>query len=402
MSDNKLYAGAAKCDISPDEEMLPLPFVESITLDFVKDRIFVRTLYLECNGEELIIMTFDMGEVPYPEETRSYIQEITGLSKKTIFLAGTHTHNTPFMGYHLMPVEKERETQYRRYYEKIKRALKTVITKAKEDKCQAQIGFGKGNSYINVNRDELIGDKAEVGNNYERPSDKTVRLIRVETIEHKLIALLVNYAVHGVFLNGNFVNDKIGISGDIPGQTSQMLEEKLGGVTLWTSGAAGDQNPRVMTNYGYVEESGTMKTKCVGEGAYYILNSLVEEHVRDILKANANIKCKEGTYAIQAFEEEVFVDGVVGDPVPYQLSLLKIDDINILGINAEVVTSIGEAIRDTINKENTILITHAQGSIGYVCDDWQYEYQSFETGMAAAKRGAAEPAFAEAFSEMVK
>ena len=76
---------------------------------------------------------------------------------------------------------------------------------------------------------QITHGKAEIGNNYERPSDKTLNLIRVETLDNELIALLINYAVHGVFLNGNFVDDKLCISGDIPGQTSAMLEEKLGG-----------------------------------------------------------------------------------------------------------------------------------------------------------------------------
>ena len=49
-----------------------------------------------------------------------------------------------------------------------------------------------------------------------------------------------NYAVHGV-ITGNLDM----ISGDIPGAASRYVEESLGddAVALWTSGAAGDQNP---------------------------------------------------------------------------------------------------------------------------------------------------------------
>lgn len=400
---HKLLAGASKCSITPDDTLLPMPFVGPVTFDFIKDSIFVRALYLENPETKLLIMTFDLGEVPYPEETRAYIQEITGLPKETIFLAGTHTHETPFMSTASdMLMEDSQKEIYHRYFEQIKDAIKKAITDAMGMKCPARLGFGKGSSYINVNRDEPIDGKAEVGNNYERPSDKTLRLMRIEALDGKLIALLINYAVHGVLLNGNFVNDKLYISGDIPGQASTMLEAKLGGIALWTSAAAGDQNPRVMTNFGYINFPEDLRTKCVGEGAFYLLDSLVSEHVRDIIKVNNQISCVEESPEIKALDETVFVEGAQGQPVPYELFLVKIGNTNLLGINAEVVTSIGAAICHTSKAENTLLITHVLGSAGYVCDDWQYQYQSFETGMAAAKQGAAEPAFVNAFTEMQK
>lgn len=402
MNEKRLLAGAAKREITPDQDLLPLPFAGPVSLDFVKDRIYVRALSLESAGNKILIMTFDMGEVPYPKEMRGFIQELTGLPEEAIFLAGTHTHETPFMGFGQMPAESKKEMLHRRYFEKIKEAAREAVLEAEKSKCEAKIGLGKGNSYINVNRDEIVEGKAAVGNNYERPSDKTLCVIRVETMENKLVALLVNYAVHGVFLNGNFVDGKLCISGDIPGQTSALLEEKLGGVALWTSGAAGDQNPRVLTNFGFADESGSLKTKCVGEGAYYIFDSLVEEHVRDILKVNDSIKCEQTEQEIQAFERTVPVEGREEQPVPYLISMLQIGGIHILGINAEVATTIGEAIRNTSDAVHTILVTHVQGSMGYVCDDWQYEHQTFETGMAAAKKGAAEPAFTKAFLELME
>ena len=109
-----------------------------------------------------------------------------------------------------------------------------------------------------------------------------------------------------------------------------------------------------MTNLGYVEDSGMMRTKCVGEGAYYIFDSLVGEHVRDIIKVNEHVICVDREHSIQALKKEVFVKGVAGQQVPYQLSLLRIDEMNLMGINAEVATKIGEAIRNTSDEKNTM------------------------------------------------
>lgn len=78
------------------------------------------------------------------------------------------------------------------------------------------------------------------GPNPDGTSNKTVAVVRFETLAGEPIAVYYNYAVHAV-LTGTLDL----ISGDIPGSTSRYIEESLGGnvVALFASGAAGDQNP---------------------------------------------------------------------------------------------------------------------------------------------------------------
>jgi len=60
------------------------------------------------------------------------------------------------------------------------------------------------------------------------------------------IAVYANYAVHGVVMYLAHTQDgHIQITGDLPGATSNYVEDRLENnmVALWTSGAAGDQNP---------------------------------------------------------------------------------------------------------------------------------------------------------------
>jgi hypothetical protein len=106
----------------------------------------------------------------------------------------------------------------------------------------ARVAWGTGVSFINVNRDRVDPktNRWWEGPNYQGTSDKTVAVVRIETPAGKPIAVYYNYAVHGV-ITGTLDM----ISGDIPGAASRYLEESLGedAVALWTSGAAGDQNP---------------------------------------------------------------------------------------------------------------------------------------------------------------
>ena len=70
------------------------------------------------------------------------------------------------------------------------------------------------------------------------------------------------------------------------------------------------------------------------------------------------------------------------------------------GISAEVVTIVGENVRKVSDAEHTIMITHAQGCMGYVPDDWEYEHQSFVAGSSLIEKGCAEPVFIRGFEEM--
>lgn len=399
---NKFYAGAAKRDITPTAQQMPYSLLGPLCFQFVHDSLSVRALYLENGDEKAMIVTYDLPLVPYGETMRQHIAELTGLPKASVMVAATHNHNAPYM---LAPMfgEDENGKKQKSYSELVMKSTDEAVKAAVAAKQEARLGFGRGKSYINVNRDEVMEDgKAVVGNNYERPSDKSLYVLRIEKPDGTPISLLVNYACHAVFMNGNNIDGKFYISSDIPGNTSTRLEKQLGGVVLWTSNAAGDQNPRIMTNFGADENKKTLLPKCIGAGADVIFDALVNEHVRDILKVNKTIKCEEVAPAIKGIDHPTEVQGRTDKPVTYDLSMLRLGDINILGINAEVCTSIGAACVATSDKANTILITHCNGYMTYVSDNWMWDHQSFEVGGSLSARGAAEPAFVAAFKEMMK
>ena len=132
---NTLMAGAARMDITPAEELLPLPFVGPISFQFIADRIHVRALYIENLQENTLLVAFDMGEVPYPQETVEFINEISNIRNENIFLTATHTHETPFIGWPLMPADVETEAKYRKWYEQIKNAVREAVLEAISSRC---------------------------------------------------------------------------------------------------------------------------------------------------------------------------------------------------------------------------------------------------------------------------
>jgi hypothetical protein len=395
-------AGAAKGDISPSANLMPMPLLSVFKFDRVVDRVYARVLAMSNGVQQSLFITLDMTLVPDAEATLDFLSDKTGIPKRNIFISATHTHGVTPVSLidYVNPVDQMKVDDW---YEQIKTTLLATVREAQLSMSPARYGYGTGQSNVNVNRDVLDGDKAVLGSNFDRPSDKTIKIVRFEDLSGNLIALIVNYAVHGVVLNGLMDGLRTPMSGDLPGKTSEKLEAKLdGAVVLWSSGPAGDQNPRLMTQYGGPVEEGKPTQRNLGVAGYNVLEYLSDEHVRDILKAIELIRANRTNPNFYSSETISHVKSKDNEDIsiPYTLRLFVIGDIAFQGISAEIVTSIGRKIVDTSPYEDTILVTLANGYQGYVADDWEYEHDAFEVDNSAAAKGQAQKEFLKDFEEM--
>jgi neutral ceramidase len=89
------------------------------------------------------------------------------------------------------------------------------------------------------------------------------------------------------------------------------------------------------------------------------------------------------------------------DPVPIRLSLLAINDITFAGVSGELLTNIGTRLKAESPLARTIVVTHCNGSSGYIPDDAAYDQVSFEITATRLKRGYAEQAIVSGFAEMM-
>ena len=124
------------------------------------------------------------------------------------------------------------------------RAIEEIAkVKTAYDKMEpAKVGFGSGVSYLNVKRDLFDAERGTwwEGPDYDGKSDKTVAVMYFQSMEGKPLAVLYNYAMHAV-ITGNLDM----VSQDFPGKSEAYIESRFGDdfVAMFTSGAAGDQNP---------------------------------------------------------------------------------------------------------------------------------------------------------------
>jgi hypothetical protein len=216
-----LRVGAAKVDVTPPERELPR------NSQGILDRLFARAIVLDNGAARAALISVDAGAIPDPlwQTVSRQLQAELQIPPANVLLTATHTHSA---GGGRGPD----------YAQKIVESVRL----ARQRLAPARVGYGTGVSYINVNR-QIIDPRTHrwwEGPNYEGPSDKTVAVMKFETLGGEPIAVYYNYAVHAV-LAGQLDQ----ISADIPGAASRYVEDSFDDriVALWSSGAAGDQNP---------------------------------------------------------------------------------------------------------------------------------------------------------------
>ena len=90
------------------------------------------------------------------------------------------------------------------------------------------------------------------------------------------------------------------------------------------------------------------------------------------------------------------------DPVSIRLSLLMMNDIVLAGVSGEVLTMIHEHLKRESPFSRTVMVTHANGSSGYIPDDAAFDQVSYEITTSRLRPGCAENAIVNRFLELME
>lgn len=408
-----IKVGAAKINITPSAKELPANFLG------VNDSIYSRAIVIDNGTTSAALISVEIGMFRDNNwvNITQHIEKVLGIPASNILLTVTHTHSVPFsMG-----------------GEKLEQKIFESVKLAKLKLQPARVGYGTGVSYINVNRN-IIDPKTRMwweGPNYDGPTDKTVAVVSFEDLDGIPIAVYYNYAMHAV-LTGNLDL----ISGDAPGAASRYIEDSYNNkiVALWSTGCEGDQNPiyfqqtfdlrdirikdyarrgedisnamppggtgldrsdptvaRLMTEQREITKSmGVM----LGEEVKHVMRSIDRPESTATIAAAQKIVSFPGrtrTNQGRAGYEGTYVDG---DSVKLRLGVLRINDIILGTINAEVFSLIAQQLKKESPYAHTIVVSLTNGSAnsGYIPNDAAFGYQSFEVLSSRCKPGYAERA----------
>ncbi len=393
-----LRAGAARVEITPAADAALATSGYGSRVDGHKkihDPLFVRALVLNDGANTVAIFSFDMLFVT--EDFRARLTERiardNGIPADAILLAATHTHGAPSLG----PVKPEFESRRNQWRTTLEDRAAEAVRQAKAALVAARVGAGIGKAFVNTNRRARQASGGwGLGVNPEGPSDKTVGVIKVETLAGEPLAILINYAVHGTVMGPRNYE----ITGDLPGAAERFVEQSLGGnvVALWTSAASGDQN----AIYGPGNDFGQVAIlgRILGEEVVRVAAS-IRTSARAPLKASQRVvSCPGRKMTTDSKPHENRIAFADSEPVNIRLSLVQIGPIALAGVSGEVLTGIGEHLKRESPFSRTFMVTHANGASGYIPDDDAYAQVSYEIWVTKVKPGCAEKSIVNSFLEM--
>lgn len=397
---NSLMAGTAKINITP---RTPIPMSgyggRNDPFKGIHDDLFARAIVLGDGRNKAVIISMELIGVSntFWKDVTEALEKKTGIKKEFVLLSAVHNHDGPVTNVY----EEYDAPEVLAYIAELKEKMVKVTLEAIRNMAPVSLGVGKGECKMNINRRAQNG-KGEItlGLNPYGPCDHEVGVISVVDMAGKPLAVLMNWPCHAVVLGPrNYL-----ISGDWPGAASAYVEKSADGnfIAPVFVGASGNINPLYGPHIDFESNSDYAFGKdAIGE-------DLGKESLRvakDLKTfSSATISASQRIITLPAKEKEKTSKLTPGssenDSLKVRLSVLKIGNIILTGVSGEVFNEISVKMRSQSPYAFTFMITHCNGSSGYLITDAAYSEGGYEANTTRAKSGA-EKAIVESLLSMI-
>lgn len=433
-------AGAGKVDITPAPDVMP----KARFYLGIRDHIYIRSIVVNNGITSAALISVDVSTVPQNLYSK-YIQLIekeTGIPSQNIVISPSHTHAAPRLSDSNAPSADPNLTLFAKNFEK---GIIESVKQAQSKLQPARIGYKTGTSYLNVNRDVIdpITRLWSQAPNYDGPSDKTVAVVKLETLTGEPIAVYYNYGMHSNYMYMSGV-----LSAGVPGETMKYIEDYYKGkiIALWSMSASGDQNPRYLQpmqdverikselalSSGRAKDTGAANSVAGAGGVDDIVNidpailarqsqmivsmgQMMGEEVLRVMKYTLRTKSELGIFvsdttitcpgrkrtdAGREGQPGTYIDG---DPVKINLKLLMLGDIAFTVVNADMYTMIAQNLKKESPFNYTIVVNHSNGGAnsGYIPSDDAFGRNTFQVLNSNLKPGYAERGIINGFLDMM-
>jgi neutral ceramidase len=386
---SNLLAGTGKALIDPPPAQLPIRNNNDSPLVAIHDSLYARALVLQGKDSKAVIVVADviMMSDEFYEQAVARIAAACSVARDHVWLSATHVHTVPWsMG--------------NGYGEVVLAGLMNAVETAQQHLEPVRIAAGNGQAYINMNRDEASAGGFILGQDPEGPSDKTVRVVGFFRADGSPLAILANYAVHAVTL---YSSDTAGdhaamVSADIPGIADRFVDEHYGAqrtLTFWTSGAAGDQNPIMMSYHAEPGSDGKVQPSDLQAAGFMLTKRLGQALALQIIRVTDRLVPREAPTTLRAAQAVISCPAKLDPQTKHtvRISYLGIGAVDLVGISGEVTTLIDWHLRKRLGARSPLLLTLTNGYSGYLPDEASYARgNTFEVGKTQFAPGCVEAA----------
>jgi neutral ceramidase len=404
-----LTAGAGRATIDLPAELLPIDRFTTVL-----DPLEVRVLVLGEGDHRAAVAVLDQTSLFADNVTRiqSIVAKAARISPDAVMVVASHTFSAPHMFGAPPPGAAAGDpaelARAGRYAANAMAAVERAAADAAKGEGPATVSFGTVASQVNVNRNVETAEGWWLGADETGPSDKTLSVLRFTGIGGQPIAALVNYPVQSSIMDQTGApGGGKGVSADLAGNTVRRVEAKLGGVALFTTGAAGDQIPAYTARHNSYGADGRPSTVDLGNGGYPLV-ALQGERLGDAaLKAVKAAVPVKGVALARG-------DGVVSLPTQQRprdlaqlhpsrtyryvvngksdapFTVLAIGDVALVGVQVELNAATGAWIRAHSPYAHTVVATMVNGAAKYLPDASGYKAITYQAMNSSYAPGSAE------------
>jgi len=394
-----LRAGISKIDITPENPVRLYGYSSRKTLsEGVHDQLYARVVVFDNSGKRVVLVSSDLGSYGsgvFPTIQKSILEKFN-LDESELFLSAIHSHSSP-----VLSLNRERgDPNNILYTEVLIQKLLTVIGEAFNNLKPVQAGVGAGSSPVGSNRREMRPDGSiTLGRNPYGPADKEVLVMKLALPDGTPMGAIYDYATHATSLGPR----NMLISGDVLGISAQFTEKILGEEVISPvfAGASGDIDPwyRVLPGFntepGWIPEPVLLGT-LLGEEVVHVFRSIKEvSPVGEINTAFATLECprRKSTDNNKTTGEDQSAT------IPVNITAARVgDNVAFVGFNVEMLTEIGMEIKSGSPFKYTFVITHCNGSSGYLPPAELYKEGGYEVNSTRFEIGSAEMVIKQALS----
>jgi len=384
-------AGCAVVTITPPVGASLAGYFHDRVSDSVRDDLCAHALVLEHGGERLALVSCDLIciDAGVADPAKARIQEQTGIPPERVLICATHTHTGPEIrkGSVVPRMDEWVDTLPEKIAQAVNEAAEGMFTATlRPNRAQAD-GLAWNRLWRVTDGREVFG-RPEDAIGPAGPTDPELVTVGVVDEDNRLRAFVANFALHVDVIGGGSAKF---ISADWPGELKRAIQGVYGEevVTVFLQGTCGDINhwphdpthlptggPQKATQIGralagaamYSTERAEPLSELSLAGAIEVVP--IPYYTRDekLLAEVAGLKQQESLgdferYLVKRTEEWPY-DGQLAD-VPIQC--LRIGDIAIVGLPAEVFVRIGLEIKHFSPAAYTMVVELANARVtGYV------------------------------------
>jgi hypothetical protein len=312
----------------------------------VHDDVWVRALYLECDGKRLLWFTSDLCLIV--AEIRDGISKDVPLKPEELLVTATHNHSGP-SPYMNNPLAITAMGKYDKEFTSwLISKFVEAGTAAMADARPALAGFGTAEANLSRNRRR------------EEITDPTVRVLRLTNPDGSHRATLAQFTAHPTVIGGNSML----VSAEYPGAFCNALERMSGGTALFCNGAEGDQGPLPPEGKDAFERAERMGQELAKIVAATKTDSRKSVRIRSVIEP---VALKPSV--------PLFV------PRSTVLQVVRLDEVLLLAVPGEMCLAVARNVEKELGEKHVWFIGLANDHLGYFVTPEQYDKGGYEKEM---------------------